>query len=220
MIQRKVQKVDCPANVAGAPDDPRKSLETSDARAVELTQQIVTDLAPDAETVRGGIPDVPSSSLQSFIDHFGLPVAQGKGFLNRLTGAVRPSQEIALSEELSIVSRRFNLILRLLNQGLNYFYPANRHYSLISGCADQCDGTFDASSCPGNSLVALCANFWTGEQNDDVGRAQIIFHEGAHIVFPGVIDTSLHGSGGHFTQAGCYEAMLQDRTGKQTSTCP
>jgi hypothetical protein len=216
-IRRKVAKMDCPGSVFGAPADPRTSLETSDAKAVELTQQMVTDLAADSETVKVGMPAVPSASLQSYINHFGLPVAQGKGFLNRLTGLVRPSQEIALSEELSTVSRRFNLILRLLNGGLSYLCPGNRTISLV-GCLPAACGTEDASSCPGNSLITLCASFWTA--NDETGRSQIIIHEGMHIVFPGVLDATTRGSGRNFNISGCYESLLEDRTGSPTSTCP
>ncbi len=216
-IQRKVANVNCPANAAGAPADPRKDLEGADVKAVELTKQMAADLATDAETVKGGIPAVPSLSLQSFENHFGLPIAQGKGFLNRLTGQVRPTQEIALSEELSLVSRRFNLVLRLLGQGLSYICPGNHTVSLV-GCAPGACPVGDSFSCPGNSLVGLCETFWTS--TDETGRAQMIVHEGFHIVFPGVLDATTRGPGRNFNIDGCYEALLEDRTGSQTSTCP
>lgn len=125
---------------------------------------------------------------------------------------MRPSQEIALSEELSIASRRFNLVLRLLNQGVSYICAGDRTISLV-GC-----GPNDTFSCPGNSLLVLCALFWTG--NDETGRTQIIIHEGMHIVFPGVLDETTRGSGRNFNISGCYEAMLEDRTGSHTSTRP
>src|SRR6185503_4110315 len=104
------------AGAFGAPADPRAALEAADPLAVSLATQAADALATDATDVRGGMPANPSVTFQSYQDHFGLPVAVGARFMNRLTGALRPSLEIAASEELNILSRRFRLSARLFGQ--------------------------------------------------------------------------------------------------------
>jgi hypothetical protein len=216
VVSRRVGAVTCPSNQFGAPADPRADLETADARAINLATQMAQGLAADAQAVRGGIPDPPSATLQAFEDHFGLPIASGTGFLNRMTGIVRASREIALSEELSVVSARFAAVARLMGQGLNYRCPGNAPLTLQGCTAGSCaDG--DAFSCPGNSLVALCQGFWGF---DDTGRAQVLIHESLHIAFPGILDATTRGPGRNFNISGCYEALIADQTGTQTATCP
>jgi hypothetical protein len=216
VVSRRVAEVTCPANQFGAPADPRGDLETADQRAIELADQMAQGLAADAQAVRGGIPDPPSATLQAFQNHFGMPTASGTGFLNRMTGVVRPSREIALSEELSVVSARFAAVARLMGQGLNYRCPGNAPLTL-RGCSAGTCAAGDAFSCPGNSLVALCQGFWGF---DDTGRAQVLIHESLHIAFPGILDATTRGPGRNFNISGCYEALIADQTGTQTATCP
>src|SRR6185436_9713933 len=104
-LRRKVGRATCPPNVFGAPADPKAALESLDSMALDLANQAADGLASDAKEVAGGIPDSPSLTFQSYQNHFGLPNAVGKGFFNRLTGIVRPSQEVAASEELRILSK-------------------------------------------------------------------------------------------------------------------
>jgi hypothetical protein len=219
-LHRRVAGASCTAGTNGAPADPRTALDTMDAIAVTICTQVSANLAAEATTVRGGIPATPSPTLTSFRDRFGFPPAQGGGFLNRLTGAVRPSQEIALSEELATISQRFAGSLRMLNQGINYNCHGPGAVNLI-GCGPpiNCAGN-DAVSCPGNSLIALCEHFWTG--NDDTARAQIVVHETMHMQFGFVGDNdALRGSGRNFNIAGCYEALAADITGGEaTFDCP
>jgi hypothetical protein len=222
VISRRVARVNCRANEFGAPDDPRGALEGADQTGIDLANQMAQGLAADAQTVRDGIPDAPSATLQAYENHFGLPVPAGAGFLNRMTGVVRPTQEIALSEELAVVSRRFALVARLMGQGLSYTCPGNAPLTLVGCSAGTCDGA-DAFSCPGNSLMALCESFWTNF--DDTGRAQVIVHEGFHIAFGNIgigsiLDATTTGPGRNFNIAGCYEALIADQTGVQTATCP
>jgi hypothetical protein len=194
MLGRRVAGVNCAANQFGASDDPRGDLETADQIAIDLSNQMAEGLAADSQTVRDGIPDNPSATLQAFEDHLGLPVAVGAGFLNRMTGIVRPTQEIALSEELSVVSRRFAGVARVMGQGLSYNCPGNLPLNLVGCPAGTCAGA-DAFSCPGNSLVALCTSFWTNF--DDTARAQILIHESLHItlgnIASGAFSTRQHG---------------------------
>ena len=176
------------------------------------------ELAADATTVAGGIPATPSATLTAFRNHFGFPPAQGGGFLNRLTGAVRPTQEIALSEELTTVSQRFAGTVRLLNQGLSYNCVGNGAVNLAGCTAGTCAGNV-AVSCLSNSLVALCTPFWTGF--NDTGRAQVIIHEAMHIQFGFVVDATTRGAGRNFNIAGCYEGVVADvGGGDPTFPCP
>ena len=223
VLARRVAGVHCTANQFGAPDDPRAALETADGIAIGLADQMAQGLAADAQTVQGGLPADPSATLQAFEDHFGLPVAAGSGFLNRLTGAVRPTQEIALSEELAIVARRFAGVARVMGQGLSYNCPGIGPLKLIGCAAGTCDGA-DAFSCPGNSLVALCQSFWT--DFDDTARAQILIHESLHITLGNIgvgsiLDATTRGAGRNFNIAGCYEALIADQTGADLHVdCP
>jgi hypothetical protein len=223
VLARRVIGVNCPPNQFGAPDDPRGALETADGIAIDLANQMAQGLAADAQTVQGGFPADPSATLQAFEDHFGLPIAQGSGFLNRLTGVVRPTQEIALSEELAIVARRFAGVARVMGQGLSYNCPGNASLKLIGCLAGTCDDA-DAFSCPGNSLVALCQSFWT--DFDDTARAQILIHESLHITLGNIgvgsiLDATTRGTGRNFNIAGCYEALIADQTGADSHVdCP
>jgi hypothetical protein len=223
VLARRVVGVNCPPNQFGAPDDPRGALETADGIAIDLANQMAAGLAADAQTVQGGIPADPSATLQAFEDHFGLPIAQGSGFLNRLTGVVRPTQEIALSEELAVVARRFAGVARLMGQGLSYNCPGNASLTLIGCSAGTCDDA-DAFSCPGNSLVALCQSFWS--DFDDTARAQILIHESLHITLGNIgvgsiLDATTRGAGRNFNIAGCYEALVADQTGADSHVdCP
>lgn len=221
VISRRVAGVNCRLNQFGAPDDPRGELETADQIGIDLANEMAQGLAADAETVRGGIPDAPSATLQAYENHFGLPIASGAGFLNRMTGVVRPTQEIALSEELAVVSRRFALVARLMGQGFSYACPGNAPLTLVGCAAGTCNAA-DAFSCPGNSLMALCESFWAF---DDTGRAQVVIHEGLHIALGNIgvgsiLDATTRGPGRNFNIAGCYEALIVDQTGVQTATCP
>jgi hypothetical protein len=223
VLSRRVASVNCPANQFGAADNPRGDLETADQMAIDLSNQMAQDLAADAQTVQNGIPNDLSATLQAFEDHFGLPVAVGAGFLNRLTGVVRPTQETALREELSILSRRFAGVARLMSQGLSYNCPGNGSLSLRGCLPGTCDGS-DAFSCPGNSLVAICTNFWS--DFDDTARAQILIHESFHITLGNIgvgniLDATTRGSGRNFNIAGCYEALIADGTGADSHvSCP
>src|SRR5213079_1667959 len=69
-LARLVGRLDCTAGVASAPDD---------ARAREIATSMADDYAADAATVAGdgAIPDSPSPTLQAYIDHFGVPPAEG-----------------------------------------------------------------------------------------------------------------------------------------------
>lgn len=225
-LHRMIGRLDCTAAVASAPADPRAELADIDSQARNMAQQLGTDLAADAATVRGGIPASPSPTLQAFIDHFGLPPAEGTGFLNRLTGEVRPSQEVAAGEEVQILSRRFALVARIFGDSIHYSC-GDGPVDLGGGCTPDCSSA-DAWSCRGTSGVALCPPFWTGYA-DNTARAAILIHEAFHIIWGlseprgvGEIgDETLRGPGRNFDAAGCYEFIVDDVFGTDSSAgCP
>jgi hypothetical protein len=214
MLSRRVVAVNCPANQFGAPADPRTDLETADKLAIDHATKTAQALAADAQTVRGGIRDPPSATLRAFQKRFGMPSASGTGFLNRLTGDVRPSREIALSEELSVTSARYTRVATLISQGLSYTCPGKRSV-LIAGCQPGPCGTEVASSCPGDSLVVLCERFW--REFDNAGRAIVFIHEAFHIAFGrmpdgigSIKDATTRGPGRNFNIAGCFHGLVSD----------
>ncbi len=227
-LHRTVGRLGCPANVASAPADPGAELADIDGQAQNMAQTLGTLLAADAVEVQGGMPPSPSATLQAFIDHFGLPPAEGAGFLNRLTGVIRPSLEVATSEEVQILSRRFALVARFFGDPVHYACGAGA-VDAGGGCADDCgSATFDAFSCRGISGVGLCSFFWT-DFADNTTRAAVLIHEAFHIIWgpstpsqPGEIgDETLRGPGRNFDVAGCYESLVGEVFGTDpTAECP
>lgn len=226
-VQRKVGTVNCPPNVFGAPADPKAALETVDPIAVDLATQAATALAADATTAKAGIPAAPSVTFQAYEDHFGLPNAEGKGFLNRLTGAIRPSQEIATSEELSVLSRRFRMVAQLFHGTVNYRCPGAATVA-IPGCGDGNCGTSFAFSCRGGGTIALCTPFWA-QLPSDAAKAAALIHEATHIIFGegsshiqgAVVEGQQRGPGRNFNVAGCYEFIIDAIAGVDSlPVCP
>jgi hypothetical protein len=224
---RAVGNVNCPPNLFGAPADPKTALESVDPLAVSLATQAADALATDATDTKAGIPTSPSVTFQSYRDHFGLPSAVGKGFMNRLTGAVRPSQEIAASEELAILSRRFRFSARIFSQRVGYRCPGTAAVTL-PGCGEGSCGTSFAFSCRGGSSIALCQPFWARLTSDETKAAALI-HESMHMVLgptaaggQGAIgETTQRGSGRNFNIAGCYEFIVNDMAGIDSfPVCP
>lgn len=216
-VQRLVGALSCTAGTASAPPDPRTLLSAIDAEAMAMAQQLATAYGADTAAAAGGGPAAPSASLQAYQTHFGLPPASAGGALNRITGQVRPSQQIALREELQIVSRRFALVARLFSQNLRYSCGAGR-IDLAGGCADDCaTNNGDAFTCRESSGIGLCPSFWTGHPSN-TARAAILIHEAFHMIWgpnsprgQGEIgDETLTGAGRNFDVAGCWEALVDD----------
>ncbi|MCP1375230.1 eCIS core domain-containing protein [Dyella lutea] len=222
-IMRRVaaRSTHCAANTHGAPADPLAELTDNDAKAMDFATRLAHALAADAQTARSGIPAAPSTTFQSYRTHFGLPAAQGRGFLNRLTGVVRPTQGVAMGEELGILSRRFALVARLYSQPMNYVC-VDRAGVRFGGCeSGACTGRNggDAWSCAGSGVVFLCPSFWSAYDSD--GRAGILMHEALHVNFEGVGDETLRGPGRNFKIAGCYEAISNEVLGINSAfSCP
>ena len=227
LLLRKVGSVNCPPNSFGAPADPKAALEAVDPIAVDLANRAADSLAADVEEVKGGIPDSPSVTFRSYQDHFGLPNALGNGFLNRLTGVVRSSLEIAASEELRILSRRFRFAARLFSGTVNYRCPGTATVTLPGCGASSCGAAF-AFSCRGGGTIALCQPFWD-QLGSDEAKAAALIHESMHMIFgrtglsqPGEIgEETQKGPGRNFNVAGCYEFIIDDIAGVDSfPVCP
>lgn len=224
---RRVGSVTCPPDVFGAPADPRAELERFNPIAVDFATRTADALAADATAVAGtGVPDPLTPTLQAFQDHMGMPVAVGSGFMNRLTGLVRPSLEVALAEELRIVSRRFRLSARLLSGTVNFNCPGDGTVTL-PGCGAGSCGTSRAFSCRGGGSIALCQGFW--EQPGDENKAGTFIHESLHMIFGpsnprrvGQIgEETQRGPGRNFNVAGCYEFLVDAAVGMTSNAvCP
>lgn len=218
--------VHCTANTDYAPADPVAALTDVDNSARDFADQIAQSFADDAVVAQTGVPDEPSDTFQSYQDHFGLPPAEGPGFLNRLTGAVKPSQGVAMSEELGVLSRRFAIVRRMFGDFINYRCHGATAAS-FGGCTDDpCNGEGDAASCRGVDAIFLCPSFWDFDPSQ---QASVLIHEGFHIAFGtteprgvGQIgDETLRGSGRNFNIAGCYESVVPDVFGfDSVATCP
>lgn len=222
-LARRVGRTTCAEGVAGAPEDPAGELQDIDTQARDMATEMAADLAADAASVHDGIPDDHSPSLQSYIDRFGLPIAQGRGFLNRITGNVAPTQAAATEGELRILSRRFALVARVLGDRLGYLC-GDGQVTVAADCApgDCGDAGVAAFTCRGASSIAICPRFWhldeAGLTNDNRARAANVVHELFHMIWGlsaprgvGEIgDNTLQGPGRNFDVAGCYQALLDD----------
>jgi hypothetical protein len=208
--------MDCAANDAalGTPADPFADLTDRDGRANRYAARVARELSLEASRLRGGLGrDLTSAVEIAFEARFGLPNAEGKGFLNRLTGQVRPTFDEALAEEMQLLSRRFSLVARLFNDWMHYRCisgPSN-----FAGCAPpNCDPGTDAWSCADRGVIFFCPHFWdTTSYTDGVvhipdQQTMIMIHESSHIYWERVGDDTLRGPGRNYRNAECYARFL------------
>ena len=206
----------CPGGINSAPDDTTE-LEAIDARAGEMSQAVAEQL---------GARPPEADILQAYEDHFGLPSAVRGGFLNRLTGTVRATQEATINEELAILSRRFAMVARLFSQPIQYLCagdPASVARARVPNCQ-----AF-AWSFRGTGQVVLCPPFWDAAADDDE-RAAVLLHEAFHIIWgrntPSEVgeirDSNSRGPGGAFVNAHCYDEFAAQLMGTTTPRvrCP
>lgn len=209
----------CPANTNSAPADPAAALDGDDARA----QEVATTVAD----LTGATPRDPQT-IATYTARFGTPPAVGKGFMNRLTGSVRATEDIAINEELSILSRRFRIIARFFSQPIPYRCIGGA--SSFGGCAPpNCNNAF-AWSCRGVGAIFLCPDYWDATDDSEDERAAVLVHESFHVNFGvsgvrqvgEVGDETLRGSGRNFVVADCYSGFAADLVGitNPADSCP
>ena len=218
-IFRKVATglVRCTAGVDGVPADPAGVLTSADNMAESFATRVSFLLALDSGFVRGGFRDPKSETQKAYRTRFGLPPARSGGFLNRLTGVVRPTQDIAISEELQILSRRFEIIARTFREILHYRCVGVG--SGFGGCNPKSCAHVLAWSCEGVDAIFLCPSFWTHGTKE---QAAILIHESGHINWGRVGDNMLRGPGANFRIADCYASFVAASVGttNPADTCP
>jgi hypothetical protein len=120
VLARRVARrlMNCQANTRGASGDPFTDLTDRDDRAGRYAARVARDLTAAADDVRvrtaATYPFGNAVQMAHFFN-FGEPPARPGGFLNRLTGQVRPTLEAALAEEFRQLAARFRLVARWFN---------------------------------------------------------------------------------------------------------
>jgi hypothetical protein len=212
-------RVNCPPNANGAPAAPVAELTAAADRAEMMAQTAAALLDLTAAFTRAGMANPGSNVDVAFDNRFGPVPAVPGGFLNRLTGRTRPTQEIARSEEMGLMANRFTLIANLLQRGFLHFRCTNGH-DAFGGCViTSCPAGIDAWSCSGVNAIFLCPSFWGITDNNS--RATLLIHECSHIIWERVIHGA-RGSGGNFRHAECYASFVADLFGSVPGTplCP
>ena len=124
--------------------------------------------------------------------------------MNRFTGAVRPTLEIALAEEMEHMATRYQMIANELRHGLVHYICMTTGPRSFGGCTiGAC--TRDAFACPNVNAIFLCPGFWTGPSGTD---STLLIHETAHMIWERVF----HGAAGSGT------ARLRDTTPRSSSS--
>lgn len=196
--------VNCTANTNGAPADPVAELTTIVDRTEGMATAAAILLTVNAALARAGMRPVGSTVDQAFVDRFGEPVAVRGGFLNRLTGTVRPTPDIALSEEMGLMARRYELIANQFGGGFIH-YRCIGGASAFGGCNIP-DCSNDAWACPGVNAIFLCPGFWGGDLRTS---STLLIHEASHMIW-GNVGHGARGSGGNFRHAECYASLVAD----------
>jgi hypothetical protein len=201
--------VDCPAGGNGAPANSVAELTNADTRAENAATNISINLANLSFLMNSGLPHPDTVVYRAYERRFGLPPARGRGFLNRLTGVVRPTQNRAIGEELGLLARRFELISRLFRDSIRY--RCNAGAGVFGGCnVAACGGDF-ARACLGVYAIFLCRPFWDHRSVEQ--RAVILIHEATHIIWGRVDDDPVAGPGSNFRIADCYGSFAADCIG-------
>lgn len=220
VLSRRVipRLVHCTAGSDGAPVNPVVALTTSVDRAEAMATAAATALREAAALTREGHQPVGAPVEQAFNNRFGEPPEVRGGFMNRLTGAVRPTLEAALSEEMDLVALRFDLIAAQLGRGFVHYLCMSTTRSFAGRTITDCSR--DAWAFPGVNAIFLCPGFWSGI-GDPRTRATLLIHETSHMIWESVFHGA-SGSGGNFHHAECYASFVADLEGVAAGTpaCP
>lgn len=220
VLSRRVipRLVHCTAGSDGAPVNPVAALTTSVDRAEEMARAAAAGLREAAALTRAGNQPVGAPVEQAFNNRFGEPPEVRGGFMNRLTGAVRPTLEVALSEEMDLVASRFDLIANQFGRGFIHYLCMSTTRSFAGRAITDCSR--DAWAFPGVNAIFLCPGFWSGI-GDPRTRATLLIHETSHMIWESVFHGA-GGSGGNFHHAECYASFVADINGVAAGTpaCP
>lgn len=205
VLSRRVipRLIHCTADSDGAPADPVAQLKTIVDQAEMMARVSASLLRFDAALTRADMRPMDSVVDQAFDSRFGLPSEVGGGFMNRLTGAVRPTLSVATSEEMELTARRLGMIADELGNGFIHYLCMTTTGS-FGGC-NITDCSRDAWACPNVNAIFLCPGFWAG----GLPSSLLLIHETAHMIWESVIHGA-SGSGGNFRNAECYASFVAD----------
>jgi hypothetical protein len=199
--------VHCTGGSDGAPSDPVAQLTTIVDQAEERTRTSADQLLEVAALTRAGTRPMDSIVDGSFDTRFGLPAEVSGGFMNRLTGAVRPTLDAATSEEMQLTAVRLRMIANQFGRGFVHYLCMSTTGS-FGGCSiTSCSR--DAWACPNVNAIFLCPGFWGGDQQTS---SVLLVHEASHMIWERVVHGA-SGSGGNFRNAECYASFVADVAG-------
>ena len=208
--------VHCTAGADGAPADPVGDLTTAVVHAEMMARFTSIALTVTAGRLRAGDDTVLGTPVeQAFNNRFGEPPAVGTGFMNRITGVVRPTLNIALAEEMELMARRYRMIADQFGSGFIHYRCMSTTDS-FGGCTIT-DCSRNAWACPNVNAIFLCPDFWGGIGDNTSSTALI--HEAAHMIWERVIH-GFPGSGGNFRHAECYASLVGDIFGIPGAIAP
>ena len=167
-------------------NDPVSEVQTADARAIEILNNIVNELTNIRIRVIGG--EVPGWPL--------IGDAVGLGLRNRLRldANNRAIWTGTGPRTVEIIIRWYNNILSLLRSG-------RISYSCIGSICGAGDWAYVF---PGSRRINLCRNFWNATEDN---RALTLIHETAHLYY------GLEDAGGGAGNASCLEQYAADANG-------
>lgn len=203
----------CNPGTNGVPTDPLNALTAVEAHARGLAEAAAILLTIESAAVGMGIKT--GAVFQAYQNRFGLPPRSGKGFLNRLSGKVKQTQDEAMQGELDGLSARFDRMDSNFGQVLRY--RCIHGAVSLDDCDTHCKGRA-ASACQGVKTIFLCPSFWA---IPDASKATLLIHESFHMLFgfPG------HGGAGvgrNMRHAECYASFVSDMFNLPTGgpACP
>ena len=191
----------CTSSEPGVPADPLTTLTDVEAHAKGLAEGTGNLFALAAAGVSMGIKT--GNVIQAYQNHFGLPPKKSAGFLNRLTGDVKKTQDDAMQNELEGIASRYDKMAQNFGKVLTY-RCIHRPVSL-DGCDTHCKGR-DASACQGVSTFFLCPSFWKPAQT---AMSTLLIHESFHMLF-GHPGHGGKGVGKNLRHAECYATAVAD----------
>ena len=172
-IQRTVSaKSKCASNTHNAPADPLARLEEIDATAQRLAFLASDLLSP--ESAFGGFSD----TFNAYRDWFGTPQQLSSGkWKSRFRKTPFATEQEAITHEMQVLSNQFYKSYKWLQGNVRYICPGTHSFKLPGGCKDKCKAGYGAISCPGGRTIAICPDFWSGNNK---GLPSLLIHESLH----------------------------------------
>lgn len=216
VLSRRVipRSVHCTGGSDGAPADPVTALTAIVDGAENMARTAANLLRLDAVMTRFGVRPTDSDFDQDFVGRFGEPPAVNGGFMNRFTGAVRPTLDVAVIEEMVLTAGRYETIANQFGRGSIHYLCMSTEKS-FGGC-NITNCSRNAWACPNVNAMFLCPGFWGGDPRTS---SALLIHEAAHMVWERV-DHGARGSGGNFRNAECYASLVSDIEGLMPAENP